>query len=560
MDDMDMAERDDDSFHGDNPALRLSDAPQWRHQNTSRGSAETRRRGFGHMTATRNQQHPPHFKASLAYRDQSGVCHNVDGPSTASSNTASPDDMDVDGQRPGDTTSDDADGEESVEEIPRDSHTSDEEIAIRAPLRGLALTTDDQFTHDIGQWYFLTQMPENDLQFFESAQDHWVKGIWEMARISQPMYAAMGSFALHKKAALSGPQARPQYYEQKGRMIQEIVANLQTSQGGPDPYTLVAIAILGYLDIRDGEFQSAETHLQAVCKFIDMASLSPHAWLYCVWIDLRYALFTGKEPMLPFYIPAAYRELPGSVLSCQQEASRLGSINASECPRSPLFTLDMACDLFRKLHALCFCSDVLLPSEDPPFGQVYALEYGLRVVQARAQRSHGEIFNSSIVLLVTCSIQLHVWMASRFWTPQRRESHLSLITRASKLIHSFDDLVTEWYIFAGLESLLWVLFTIVATLRAHEHPETQEILDLLHKAFQKARITQRSDFESRLQRWPWLRNWHPVQISELWATLSARFSDLVPAEAPPQASDSTAVSPKARYRWFIGGLEFFNSL
>jgi hypothetical protein len=139
--------------------------------------------------------------------------------------------------------------------------------------------------------------------------------------------------------------------------------------------------MLGLLDIREAQFDAARIHLRAVCKLIEMPQLPTHAWLYCVWIDLRFALFIGQEPQLPFYIPAVYRELPVSVQSCQQEANRLSSINAANCPRSPLFTLDMACDLFRKLHALCYFSDPLARTEAPPFGQIYAREYGLRVVQ-----------------------------------------------------------------------------------------------------------------------------------------------------------------------------------
>jgi hypothetical protein len=90
-------------------------------------------------------------------------------------------------------------------------------------------------------------------------------------------------------------------------VIQDIIANLDrnrvATQDAPYPLTVVAIAILGFLDIRDSRFDAAGTHLRAVCRFIDMPQLPPHAWLYCVWIDLRFALFTGQEPQLPFYIP-----------------------------------------------------------------------------------------------------------------------------------------------------------------------------------------------------------------------------------------------------------------
>jgi hypothetical protein len=460
-----------------------------------------------------------------------------------------------------------------------------EDITINIPRYGVAtvdrllggtlVDSHGGYVGDIGNWYFVSQMPERDLQYFRSAENHWVKGIWDMARTSTPIYAAIGSFALHKKASiLSGREAKlgkAQYFEQKGRMIQDIFtdidkSNHSTTGQGLDPLTVVAIAMLAYLDIRDGQMESAGTHLHAVRKFIDMSRLPPHAWLYCVWIDLRYSLFLGKEPELPFYIPAAYRELPASVHACQPDATRKGSTNAFECPRSSLFTLDMARDLFRKLHALCYCSDILVMANDPPFGQVYALEYGLRVVQSRAATSQGDQFTAHVVLLLTSAIQLHVWMASRFWTPQRQESHFALIMRACQVIESFDDMITQWYISAGLESLLWVLFTIVASLRAHELSNVNPMLELLYKAVRKAEITRCEELEARLRRWPWLSNWHPVQVKAVWAMLCARHPVFVPAAASPKREEDDEQMvverdpEKARSRWFVGGLEFFNSL
>jgi hypothetical protein len=453
---------------------------------------------------------------------------------------------------------------------------------VDRPLGGTLLDNHGGYVGDIGNWYFITQMPERDLKYFRSAENHWVKGIWDMARVSTPIYAAIGSFALHKKAAiLSGREGKlgeAQYFEQKGRMIQDIFndidkSNHSTTGQSLDPLTVVAIAMLAYLDIRDGHLESAGTHLKAVRKFIEMPRLPPHAWLYCVWIDLRYALFLGKEPELPFYIPAAYRELPASVHDCQPDATRKGFTNAFECPRSSLFTLDMARDLFRKLHALCYCSDTLVMANDPPFGQVYALEYGLRVVQSRAATSQGDQFTAHVVLLLTSAIQLHVWMASRFWTPQRQESHFALIMRACQVIESFDDMITQWYISAGLESLLWVLFTIVASLRAHELSNVNPMLELLYKAVRKAEITRCEELEVRLRRWPWLSNWHPAQVKAVWAMLCARHPVFVPAARSPKGEEDMDVEEdegglaaierdpeKARSRWFVGGLEFFNSL
>lgn len=428
------------------------------------------------------------------------------------------------------------------------------------PSQRLALGKNGEDIEEIGQWYFVCQLPERDYEYFKSVQENWVKDIWDMGRNSEPIFSVLGAFALHKKALLGGSAAKPEYYEQKGQIIKSIVSDISQSPSGPDPITVVAMAILAYLDIRDDQLDASGTHLRAVSRFIDMPSIPTQGWLYCTWIDLRQALFTTKEPLLPFYIPVPFREVPATLQGYQREAFRLGALNASECPRSPVFTLDMASDLFGKLHALCHCPEIPPSSETPPFGQVYALEYGLRVVQARAKQNEIDVLTAPI-MLITSAIQLHVWMAARFYTPQARETHLGLIRLACKIIDEFDDMISQWYIAAGLESLLWVLFTLVATLHAHELPQTTGLLGLLYKALRKAGIYTCEDMEARLRRWPWLDNWHPVQIDTVWELLCARFPDLVPRIAPLRNVTGTTQDPnKARHRWFLGGLEFYNSL
>jgi hypothetical protein len=315
---------------------------------------------------------------------------------------------------------------------------------------------------------------------------------------------------------------------------------------------------LAYLDIRDEQSKAAGTHLRAVRNFIDMPAMPPQGWLYCAWIGFRQALFTTTEPSLPFYVPVVFREVHQTLRLQQREAFRLGAINTSRCPRSSVFTLDMATDLFDKLHTLCYCPVVLAPSEKPPFGQVYALEYGLRVIKARAKRSEDDILKSSI-MLVTSAIQLHVWMAARFYTPKARETHLGLIKVASEAIDGFEDMVAQWYIVAGLESLLWVLFTLLASLRVHKLPQRTKRLGLLYRALRKARINCCDEFEARLKHWPWLANWHPIQIGVVWEMLCARCPDLVPLIARPDVPEAYQDPNKTRHRWFLGGLEFYNS-
>jgi hypothetical protein len=382
--------------------------------------------------------------------------------------------------------------------------------------------------------------------------------MWEMGRKSRTIFSVVGAFALHKKATLGSSQAKSEYYERKGRIIQNIISDIQQSPNGPDSITVAAMAILAYFDIRDEQRQSASTHLAAVRKFIDVPKMSPQGWLVAAWTDLRQALHGVTEPALPFYVPVAFREVHETQRFQNREAFRLGATNASQCPRSPVLTLDMASDLFSKLHALCYCSELPASSVTPPFGQVYVLEYGLRIVQARARCSEGDV-STSLILLVTSAMQLHVWIAARFYTPQARETHLGLIKIVCEVIDTSEDMATQCFVAAGLEPLLWVLFTLVANFQAHEMSQTTKILELLYQVLRKARINSCDKFEARLKLWPWVRSWHPAQIGVVWELLCARYADLIPSMAHPELLRAPLTPHKARHRWFVGGFEFHKS-
>jgi hypothetical protein len=287
--------------------------------------------------------------------------------------------------------------------------------------------------------------------------------------------------------------------------------------------------------------------------------LSTYAWLYSVWIDLRYALLTARLPILPYYIPLSLRGDLHQSLDNTQIVQKASS-NVSNCLQTTFFDYQMAFGLFKKLHILCLCSDRLQDSETPPFGQIYDLEYSLRAIQSHAFQEKLPCLVIAEVELTAWAAQLHVWMACRFWTPQRRETHLALVSRARVILDAFGDAMITWTGSVNAESLLWVLFTMIATARIYGHAHETRMLDLLYANLNHLGIHSRDDFSAKLAEWPWLSDWHPAQITHIWTMLAERFDGLAVevlnscgATAPPTAKESGR-------RLFLGGLEYFDSL
>lgn len=432
-------------------------------------------------------------------------------------------------------------------------------VLAAAPRGPIICGQDREDFQSIGQWYFLNQLHGTQVSYFRHAQDHWTNGLWEMAQVNQPMFAGVVALASYREVALARGCPESSYVELKGWTISQIGKNLSRRQNKADPLTLVAIALLAYMDVRDTHFDAARLHLLAVCNLVNITEMPAYAWLYCVWIDLRFALLTGQPPILPYHIPLSFRQSHSCRVSVNLRSIQRASRNVANCPQTRSFNHHIAFDLFNKLHTLCLCSNQLGKSNSPPFGQIYDLEYALRVIQSQVSNEESQCHTTAAVELTILAAQMHVWMACRFWTPQRRESHLAFMSRASSNLDAFGGILARWTELANVESLLWILFTIVAMMRIYGDANLIPMLDFLHSNLATLGIHCYEDFSAKLVQWPWIDDWHPSQIVHVWNMLAERFEDLVVVVPNAYSITVPVVSTEPPQRLFLGGLEFFHS-
>lgn len=426
---------------------------------------------------------------------------------------------------------------------------------IAAPIRLTLLGPNGEDVQSIGQWYFHNQLDGVRSFHFDHAQTHWTNALWDAARANKPMFAAIGAFALHKEVTLAKRPSNLAYLEQKGRTIWHISNDLRQPQYASDPLTMVAIGLLAYMDVRDGFFAAAKTHLEAVRNLVPVSKMPTYAWLHCAWVDLRYALLTGQAPIIPHHIPPSLRR---DTSNRSPKNARMASENVANCPQATFFIHEIAFGLFDRLHALCRhprTSDAL---EIPPFGQIYDLEYSLRTIQSQVSENELRERSAPAVELVLLTIQLHLWMACRFWTPQRRESHLAVVSRACSILDNFQNITTRWSDFGSGESLLWVLFTVTACIHIHAHAHRKRLLSLLSLVLESLDIQCHNDFSERLQKWPWVEDWHSIHTQVVWSALSARTEDLTAQKSRSQIVTMPEAPIGSDERLFLGGLEFYN--
>jgi len=415
------------------------------------------------------------------------------------------------------------------------THMPRENLVIAAaPTGPIICGQDGEDVQSIGRWYFLNQLHGTQASYFRHAHNFWTNGLWEMGRANKPMFAVVAALAAYREVALERRCSESSYIELKGRTIVHIGKDLSSRHAKPDPLTLCAIAVLAYMDVRDFNFGAARLHLLALRNLVDINEMTTAAWLACNWVDLRYALLTGQSPLLPYHIPPPFRQSHSCRVSFNLQTVQRASNNVANCPRTEFLDHHTSFDLFKKLHGLCLSSDQLENSSSPPFGQIYDLEYTLRVMQSGVSNiEESQCHNNAAAELIILTAQSHVWMACRFWTPQRRESHLAFVSRASSILDEFSGILLRWTDLASEDSLLWILFTMVAMMRIYGDAKLPSMLDLLHSTLTTLGIYRHQDFSAKLRQWPWIGDWHPVQTVRVWATLTDRFDDLAISAPDP---------------------------
>jgi hypothetical protein len=109
----------------------------------------------------------------------------------------------------------------------------------------------------------------------------------------------------------------------------------------------------------------------------------------------------------------------------------------------------------------------------------------------------------------------------------------------------------------NMDSLLWILFTVVAMMRIYGDCNLTLMLNLLHSVVTALGIHRHEDFTARLAQWPWIGDWHPLQTVHVWTMLTERFDDLAAAAPDAHHLAAPTVFSEPPQRLFLGGLEFF---
>ncbi|KAF2482299.1 hypothetical protein BDY17DRAFT_157749 [Neohortaea acidophila] len=417
-----------------------------------------------------------------------------------------------------------------------------------------------QRQEEVAKWWFYCG--DEPSPAFEVAQYHWATAAWDIARQSNFFLEILKLYAWRKRAQLTGHADH--YVAQQVSLIRRIKDSVDEhgEHLESEPLVLVAVGVLAYVALLEGDMETSATHLHALRAF-DLARHFEHSkqgWLYMVWVDLRFSLIQARPPVLDHFIPSAYRhQLPRL---CSEEELKMLHERASRksalVPCSALFDeVEMHC-VFLKLHHLYHAWSPAQEMQYPLYGLLYDLEYRLRVLHAGMRQYDRELATTTdteavrlnnYAELILLAIQLHVWIISRHWAPVSSHSRQAVLNRACELIAqaSAEDLVATWKGAADVRSLVWCLATVVAFFL--ETSVDGAVIQTLQRTLASVGVFTREELSGLLKEWFWHEDWHPRKLELVWSAIEE------PNTQKPRAGFD--LSRKQKTSFYIGAVEFY---
>lgn len=371
----------------------------------------------------------------------------------------------------------------------------------------------------------------------------WTAPLFNASRSNPQLSLAISLLTLHKRKVLAGSMNKTAYFQAKQEMYRSLRGRLAAAQEQDMPDIALAVSILAYVELMDGQAEVGRDHLKAMARSLDLRSLTVEQWKPLAFCDLRHAMKMDARPVLPFFIPQsllddiAVREWMGHEFTKSVETDRYEQSSG-----------DMVQELLSTLRALTrHASDS-------------TVNYGLVMVLAYCAEQNIENLCATYagdpwLGLFTLAARLHVHgTASRYLpnTPQCREVLLSRAVCQCQAINELPDGLDD----LQAENHLWALTTLAANAVRFDQAALGVVAPLLSRVKDILKIKTLFTLKQVLQKYPWRRSWGERKLPLIWKAMTAKPTRWVRVEDPSvnkQGEDDDFVAH------FAGVLVFFDA-
>jgi hypothetical protein len=314
-------------------------------------------------------------------------------------------------------------------EVRRTCHGASKALSDEQPLH-LHVPINDDFSI-IGNWYLAdsTNVQASDPR----AEVHrlWGLALWDMAKSDTTLFGCVALLTLHKRWSIASIFDKVLYLDHKQQVYESLCRSVASSGGNVAGNTALAIALLAFAEVREGNFEVARKHINAVAAMDCIYQLDEVQWRLVVWCDLRYAMKTATLPTLHYYLPPALTDA----------LARVDGIVTVEARRSALsnwkhlkkYQLDKGVwfQSFVSLHIISIMVNSRTSGiQATHLAAAYEAEYQAHTIAANLATQIEPDKTRVIDNLLIIACQLHILATTSSFAPSTVEMRETLLNKA----------------------------------------------------------------------------------------------------------------------------------
>jgi hypothetical protein len=392
------------------------------------------------------------------------------------------------------------------------NNTALDEQALHVPV-----PIEDNFSI-IGNWYLADSTNLQAADPRVEVHRLWGLALWDMAKSDATLFGCIALLTLHKRRSIASRFDKVLYLDHKQQVYESLCKSVASSAVNVAGNTVLAIALLSFAEVQEGNFADARRHINAVAVMNCVCQLDETQWRLVAWNDLRYAMKTAKLPTLRYYMPPpltdAIADIGGVFLV---EARRLALSDWKHLKKYPDLDQGVWFQLFVSLHII----SILANSRTTIIQQVhlataYQAEYQAHTIAANLAM-HTEPKETQViisVLIIAC--QLHVLATTSGFAPSTVECRETLLDRAHSGLIKLDIGYKPDETPTHDAALIWAISTFATHSMDGGFQHSQFFIQTLAAAVDTKRLPSKCAFERALRAWPWTSNWHTNKVPTLW--------------------------------------------
>lgn len=367
----------------------------------------------------------------------------------------------------------------------------------------------------IGTWYLADSANIHSLDSRGDAHTLWGLALWNLAMTDATLFECVALLTLQKKRTIATTYDKVVYLDHKQKVYQGLSKALSADRNSVSGGTALTMTLLSFVEVQEGNFDNARSHIHAVAAMDFVRSLNEVQWRLIIWNDLRYAMKLVALPTLCYFIPtflaSALADIDGAILA---EARRLALGNLKHLRKLPDLDEHAWFSLLVSMHTIdSIVSHPAPMSHHTRLVCAYEAEYRAHTIAANLSTKPRP---DSITTLLIVACQLHILAVTSSFAPSTVECREILLERARSVLAGSNRDHNVLSSRSWAVPMLWALTTFSAHVVDGSFGGRRQFIENLSATIDLKRPHSKAIFIRILKAWPWVDNWHQSRVSAVW--------------------------------------------